>query len=269
VGEGDAVVSLARIVHLHVDNNSGFFYGDQSAPEKVSRRARTVDRASWWAERLKILRRWTLPNLALARKAGFAPLFFFRYEDEPKAAATIKAVADAGYTAIFGGVEGMLQWMRGTVPKIDGLHAVRLDTDDMVSAEGWKTYRELKFLPGLAAQFEIGYAYGYDDGRLAAYDAHLVPPTFFSTMYPRAALSDVKAFQDFRDAAGFNVPHYKLRYAKKWISLPKYNFVQGIHSVGTSGSWTNRHTLSKCVRWIKDRVKIRKTLARFGVEPVA
>lgn len=262
-------MKITRIVHLHADNNSGLWYGDQADPSKVMRRAKTVDRPEWWVERLKILKRWTLPNLALAKAAGFEPLFFFRYEDEPRSTETIKAVADAGYVTIFGGTEGLLQWLRGVHPKADGLHAVRLDTDDMVDREGWELYRRLPFDSGLVAQFDYGYAYGYDDGRLAAYNGCKAPPTFFSTMYPRKALATVQTFQDFRDKAGMNVPHYALKKrAAKWICLPRYHFVQGIHSVGTSGSWKNPHTILKCSRWITNPEKIRKILEKFGVEPV-
>jgi hypothetical protein len=255
-------MNIARVVHLHFNNNSGFWMGDQSHPSKVQRRARTVENPKWWQERLPVLTRFVLPSLQNAKRCGFEPIFFFRPEDVSRSPDTVKAVTAAGFTALFGGAESML----AKIGRVDGLLAVRLDTDDMISKKGWTVISRQSFVPGRAAQFCKGYAYGYEDGRLAVYDASPVPPAFIVTMYPAAALVHAQAFDGYRDKMGFNVPHYQVKHSvKDWHRLPDGCFAKGIGSAGTSDYWDNPHTLTKLKGDVKDAKKKRQILAEFRV----
>jgi len=234
----------------------------------------TMDSPLWWERRAEVFERVTLPSLLNQRCRDFDVVLTVRDVDNDADNPLLRLAEEAGFEVC---VRPYEQWRYPLAPNhyewfveryrdvCDWLMLVQLESDDAYEEGVVQLLYDMGVRDGLVFYFDVGYAYGLEDGRLCRYGIRNLPEAFFGCVYGPRALQSAEAFREYRRQWRHDFFHYNAPRAPRSRRMPEGMFLQTVHGANSTSSWRNKPTARRVIEWITDEGERRDILARFGI----
>lgn len=225
---------------------------------KGMRFKKTLARAEWWENRLKIMKDIVMPSLRRQLNQNFDIVAPFSTDIDPELCKPMQdfLVENGAFVCwddrkLKDFVEPVSFLKELYYDTVDRIVLINHDSDDIYHPEAFSELAERAAvddsagMDGMTYIFRNGFVYDMPTKRLAYYQGGESPPPFYAMTFTKEALVSEYEWNKYCNAYGLKVEHPSLDRTKNHVDMENGRFLYLFHDYNVTSSWLNPHHTAK------------------------